>query len=159
MGSLGKAIKAFYWLIIILLFVVLAYSTLELILLVGRTMANRTAIFNFSDSAVDLENLFIQHVQGFIAGVLLITIILELIQSFFVFVKSEHQSKYLVILYEIAMIAIVRHLFALDFEHINGSKLFGLSALILVLGILNLLNRPAILKRLGGGLKNSEKSQ
>lgn len=148
MNTIEKAVKAFYWLIIGLLFLVLIYSTVELVVLVGRTIANRTAIFDFSQSAVDLNNLFIQHVQGFIAGVLLLTIILELIQSFFVFIKSEQHSKYLIILYEIAMIAIVRHLFAMDFEHIDGSKLLGISALVLVLGALNFINRPAMLERL-----------
>lgn len=148
MNTIEKAVKAFYWLIIGLLFLVLIYSTVELVVLVGRTIANRTAIFDFSQPAVDLNNLFIQHVQGFIAGVLLLTIILELIQSFFVFIKSEQHSKYLIILYEIAMIAIVRHLFAMDFEHIDGSKLLGISALVLVLGALNFINRPAMLERL-----------
>ena len=148
MNTIEKAVKAFYWLIIGLLFLVLIYSTVELVVLVGRTIANRTAIFDFSQSAVDLNNLFIQHVQGFIAGVLLLTIILELIQSFFVFIKSEQHSKYLIILYEIAMIAIVRHLFAMDFEHIDGSKLLGISALVLVLGALNFIHRPAMLERL-----------
>lgn len=157
MNAIDKAVKAFYWLIIGLLFLVLIYSTVELVLLVVRTILNRTAIFDFSQSAVDLNQLFIQHVQGFIAGVLLLTIILELIQSFFVFLKSEQHSKYLIILYEIAMIAIVRHLFAMDFEHIDGSKLLGISALVLVLGALNFVNRPAVLNRVTRHLEKKKK--
>ena len=148
MNLIEKFIKAFYWLVIIVLFIILIYSSIELILLVVRTMLNKTSIFDFTVKTINTKDLFVQHVQGFIAGILLLTIILELIQSFFVFVKSEEHSKYLLIIYEIAMIAIVRHLFTLDFEHVNGSKILGISALVLVLGILNFINRPAIIKRL-----------
>ena len=154
MNLTEKFIKAFYRLIIVILFVILIYSTIELILLVARTMFNKTSIFDFSTNAVDINNLFVQHVQGFIAGILLLTIILELIQSFFVFLKSDEHSKYLIIIYEIAMIAIVRHLFTLDFEHIDGAKLLGISVLVLVLGILNFVNRPSIVKRLTATKKN-----
>ncbi len=146
MNLIEKFIKTFYWFIIIVLFFILIYSSIELVLLVARTMVNKTAIYDFSTGTVDLGNLFVQHVQGFIAGILLLTIILELIQSFFVFLKSEEHSKYLIILYEIAMIAIVRHIFSLDFEHVDGSKLIGISALVLVLGILNFINKPTIIK-------------
>ncbi|GAA4812917.1 phosphate-starvation-inducible PsiE family protein [Litoribaculum gwangyangense] len=150
MNLIEKCIKAFYWLIIVVLFVILVYSSAELILLVVRTMLNKTSIFDFSTNAVDVKNLFVQHVQGFIAGILLLTIILELIQSFFVFLKSEEHSKYLIIIYEIAMIAIVRHLFAMDFEHTDGMKLLGISVLVLVLGALNFINKPFVIKRISG---------
>jgi uncharacterized membrane protein (DUF373 family) len=111
-------------------------------------MINKTAIFDFTSNTVDTSNLFVQHVQGFIAGILLLTILIELIQSFLILQKTEGHSRYLIILYEIAMIAIVRHLFAMDFEHIEGSRLLGISILVLVLGALNFINRPAIIKRI-----------
>lgn len=148
MNLIEKFIKIFYWIIIIVLFTILMYSSIELIILVGRTIVNKVSIFDWSQSTVDTSNLFLQHVQGFIAGILLLTIILELIQSFFVFLKSEEHSKYLIILYEIAMIAIVRHLFAMDFEHTDGMKLLGISVLVLVLGALNFINKPFFIKRI-----------
>lgn len=148
MNLIEKFIKIFYWIIIIVLFTILMYSSIELIILVGRTIVNKVSIFDWSQSTVDTSNLFLQHVQGFIAGILLLTIILELIQSFFVFLKSEEHSKYLIILYEIAMIAIVRHLFAMDFEHTDGMKLLGISVLVLVLGVLNFINKPFFIKRI-----------
>lgn len=148
MNFIERSIKLFYWIIIIMLFAILTYSTIELILLMGRTIMNSTSIFDFSTPKVDLDKLFLQHVQNFIAGTLLLTIIIELIQSFFVFLKSEVHSKYLVILYEIAMIAIVRHLFIIDFEHVSGVELIGISLLVLVLGLLNYFNKPALVKKL-----------
>lgn len=148
MNAIERIIKAFYWLIIVILFIILIYSTVELVVLLGRTIFNNLTIFDFSESKVNLDNLFLQHVQRFIAGILLLTIIIELIQSFFVFIKSEAHSKYLVIIYEIAMIAIVRHLFTMDLEHIHGAELIGISALVLVLGALNYFNKPSIIKKL-----------
>ena len=148
MTIIERIIKAFYWLIITILFVILIYSTVELVILLGRTIFNNLTIFDFSKSKVNVENLFVQHVQRFIAGILLLTIIIELIQSFFVFIKSENHSKYLVIIYEIAMIAIVRHIFTIDLEHIHGLELVGISVLVLVLGVLNFFNKPSIIKKL-----------
>lgn len=148
MALINRIIKIFYWVIIISLFVVLVFSAVELILLMYRTMMNNLAVFDFSTQRVNTNELFLNHVQRFIAGILLLTIIIELIQSFLIFLKSEVHSKYLVVLYEIAMIAIVRHLFTIDLEHIHGLELIGISVLVLVLGALNFLNKPSIIKKL-----------
>ncbi len=147
MNLMEKSIRTFYWLIILVLFAILIYSSVELIVLIGRSMANKVSIFDFSDPTIDTKNLFLQHVQGFIAGILLLTIILELIQSLYVYLRSQEHAKYLVVLYEIAMIAVVRHLFTLDFEHLDGPTILGLSFLVLVLGILNFFNKPSIINR------------
>ncbi|MCA0133320.1 phosphate-starvation-inducible PsiE family protein [Winogradskyella alexanderae] len=148
MSIIEKLIKGFYWVIIVALFIILIFSTVELIVLIWRTLTNSLVVFDFSTDRVDTSGLFVNHVQRFIAGILMLTIIIELIQSFFVFVKSEAHSKYLVIIYEIAMIAIVRHLFTLDLEHIHGNELIGISILVLVLGALNYFNKPSIIKKL-----------
>ncbi|MDY2586828.1 phosphate-starvation-inducible PsiE family protein [Winogradskyella aquimaris] len=148
MSAIERMIKMFYWFIIVILFVILLFSTLELVVLIGRTLVNSREVFDFSTQRVNTDGLFVNHVQGFIAGILLLTIIIELIQSFFVFIKSEAHSKYLVIIYEIAMIAIVRHLFVLDFEHIGGVELMGISLLVLVVGALNFFNKPELIKKM-----------
>jgi len=51
-------------------------------------------------------------------------------------------------MYEIAVIAIVRHLFTIDLEHIHGAELIGISVLAFVLGALNYFNKPSIVKKL-----------
>jgi uncharacterized membrane protein (DUF373 family) len=51
---------------------------------------------------------------------------------------------------EIALIAIVRHILTIDLEHIEAGVLFGLSALIFVLGLFFILiNRKIISFRQG----------
>jgi uncharacterized membrane protein (DUF373 family) len=43
---------------------------------------------------------------------------------------------YIKVIIEIAIIAVVRHILIMDFEHINGNTLLGVSSLIFVLGFL-----------------------
>jgi uncharacterized membrane protein (DUF373 family) len=148
MNLMNKILRIFYWGIIIALFIILIFSAIELMVLLGRTIKKSLVVFDFSVEHINKNELFLSYVQKFISGILLLTIIIELIQSFFIFLKSQAHSKYLVILYEIAMIAIVRHLFVVDFEHIGGFELLGTSVLVLVVGALNFFNKPEMIKKM-----------
>ena len=93
---------------------------------------------NFLNPTINQENLFIASVQGFVSAVLLITILIEIIQSL-----REYQEKskinYVKVILEIAIIAIIRHVLIIDFEHASTSILIGLSSLIFVLGLFYLI--------------------
>ncbi|GAA3568856.1 hypothetical protein GCM10022395_18290 [Snuella lapsa] len=119
-------------------------------------MLNNSSIFDFSQTNVKKENLFIVHVQGLVAGVLLITIIIELIQSLLIYLKTSQHALQLTILYQIALIAVVRHLFIIDFEHANGQSILGLALLIFVLGALSFVNRPKIIQRIINSKKDEK---
>jgi len=96
--------------------------------------------------------LFLSQVQGLISAILLLTIIIELIHSLTEYIKAG-TTNYVVIISEIALIAIVRHILALDIEHIDPQSLIGLSALILVLGLFYLISTKTIFQ------KNASESQ
>lgn len=141
MNQLSYILHLFVWLLIIILTIILFYSSAEFLVLVVRTMLNRTAAFDFSTPAINTENLFLVKVQGLIGGVLLLTIIVELIQTLLTSLRKDKNHLYLVILFEIAIIAVIRHLFIYEFDHMNGVTIIGIAFLILVLGVMNLLYR------------------
>lgn len=125
------------WSIRILIFlvvIILLYSLAELIALTFRGMITHTAAFANSLEPVDRNHLFLREVQGLISAVLFMTILVELIISLIEYLKVG-SANYVTVITEIALIAIVRHLLALDIEHVDASVLVGLSALILVLGL------------------------
>lgn len=93
------------------------------------------ATINFLEPKIDKANLFISTVQGLIAAVLLITILIEVIESLREY-KQKNNINYIKVIIEIAIIAVVRHILIMDFEHINGNTLLGVSSLIFVLGFL-----------------------
>ncbi len=93
------------------------------------------ATINFLESKIDKANLFISTVQGLIAAVLLITILIEVIESLREY-KQKNNINYINVIIEIAIIAVVRHILIMEFEHINGNTLLGVSSLIFVLGFL-----------------------
>jgi len=133
-----KVIKIIINILIILLTVIMIYSLVEIVAIVLRTIIVRNEILNFLNPTINQENLFIASVQGFVSAVLLITILIEIIQSL-----REYQEKskinYIKVILEIAIIAIIRHVLIIDFEHANTSILIGLSSLILVLGLFYLI--------------------
>jgi len=133
-----KVIKIIINILIILLTVIMIYSLVEIVAIVLRTIIVRNEILNFLNPTINQENLFIASVQGFVSAVLLITILIEIIQSL-----REYQEKskinYIKVILEIAIIAIIRHVLIIDFEHANTSILIGLSSLIFVLGLFYLI--------------------
>ena len=134
-------IKATVKVLIILLLLVLLYSVAEFIFIVVKGFIRFNGAFNFTNEPFDRERLFFTQVQGLISAVLLLTIVIELIQSLIGYLKSD-TTNYVGVIVEIALIASVRHMLTIDLEHIQSGILYGLSALILVLGLFFLvLNR------------------
>lgn len=133
-----KVIKITINILIILLTVIMIYSLVEIVAIVLRTIIVRNEILNFLNPTINRENLFIASVQGFVSAVLLITILIEIIQSL-----REYQEKskfnYIKVILEIAIIAIIRHVLILDFEHATTGLIIGLSCLIFVLGLFYLI--------------------
>jgi uncharacterized membrane protein (DUF373 family) len=113
---------------------ILIFSSIEFIFLLGRATLTHLEAFSFSSKPIDSSKLFFTQVQGLIAAVLLLTILIELITSLTEYLKVG-SANYVTVITEIALIAIVRHLLAIDFEHVRADVLLGLSSLILVLGI------------------------
>jgi len=138
--------------LIVLLSIILAFSLIEFVVLLIRAAINQQAAFDFASETLNRDNLFLSQVQGLISAILLLTIIIELIHSLTEYIKAG-TTNYVVIISEIALIAIVRHILALDIEHIDPQSLIGLSALILVLGLFYLISTKTIFQ------KNASESQ
>jgi uncharacterized membrane protein (DUF373 family) len=130
--------------LIVLITFMLIYSSVEFIFLLGRTALTHLAAFNFSPEPIDRSKLFFSQVQGLIAAVLLLTILIELISSLIEYLKVG-SANYVTVITEIALIAIVRHLLAIDFEHVHANVLLSLSALIFVLGLFYLVTSKGIM--------------
>jgi uncharacterized membrane protein (DUF373 family) len=137
MTLVDRFIRISLYVLVLLLAVVLAVSLVELVALVVRALMAKTAAYSLDPAPVDREGLFLTTVQGFIAGVLLITILVELIRSLIEYLQRG-SAEYVVVMFEIALIAVVRHLLALDFEHVDPLILPGLALLLGVLAYFNL---------------------
>ena len=135
---MDKIIKITVNTLIILLTVIMIYSMLEIVLTTLRTIFVKNEIINFLNPTIDRDNLFITSVQGFIAATLLITIIIEVIESLREYQK-KNKINYVKVILEIAIIAVVRHVLIIDFEHANAGILIGVASLILVLGLFYLI--------------------
>ena len=146
MKQINKILHAFTWLLVGLLGIILIYTTLEYLALVVRTIINRTTAFDLSQRTINVDDLFLVHVQGLIAGILLITIIIELIHTLLASLDEKKRNNYLVILFEIGTIATIRHLFIYELDHIEGINVIGIALLLLILGLLNLAYRPEVLQ-------------
>ena len=133
--------------IIVLLTLMLIYTVAEFSFLVAKGFIRYNSGFNLSSMPFDRERLFFTQVQGLISAALLLTILIEFIQSLIGYIKTE-SNNYVALITEIALIAIVRHILTIDLEHINAGVLFGLSSLIFVLGLFYILvDRKFILFR------------
>jgi uncharacterized membrane protein (DUF373 family) len=144
---LEKIIKITIDILIVLLVGIMIYSLLEIVLITIRTIVVKNEIFNFYNPTIDRGNLFIASVQGLIAAVLLITILIEVIESLKEY-KQKNKINYAKVILEIAIIAVIRHVLILDYEHVNSNTLIGLSSLIFVLSIFYLvLNDKIKLKK------------
>jgi uncharacterized membrane protein (DUF373 family) len=135
---MGKVIKITINILIILLTVIMIYSLVEIVAIVLRTIIVRNEILNFLNPTINLENLFITSVQGFVSAILLITILIEIIQSLREY-QEKNKINYIQVIIEIAIIAIIRHVLIIDFEHASTGILIGLSSLIFVLGLFYLI--------------------
>jgi uncharacterized membrane protein (DUF373 family) len=133
-----KVIKITINILIILLTVIMIYSLVEIVAIVLRTIIVRNEILNFLNPTINLENLFIASVQGFVSAILLITILIEIIQSLREY-QEKNKINYIQVILEIAIIAIIRHVLIIDFEHASTGILIGLSSLIFVLGLFYLI--------------------
>lgn len=110
----------------ILLVLAVALGIIILYVLFVQGVGNGlSAIHNVSDMQHALQRVF--------AGALLVLMGLELIETVKTYF-AEHHVKIEVILV-VAMIAMGRHLVQLDFEHMSGSSLAGVAALLLALAI------------------------
>lgn len=138
--------------LIVLITFILIYSTVEFVFLLGRAAFTHLAAFSFSPEPIDKSKLFFSQVQGLIAAVLLLTILIELISSLVEYLKVG-SANYVTVITEIALIAIVRHLLAIDFEHVHADVLLGLSALIFVLGFFYLVTSKRLVFK---GLNSKE---
>lgn len=138
--------------LIVLITFILIFSSIEFIFLLGRAALTHLAAFSFSPEPIDRSKLFFSQVQGLISAVLLLTILIELISSLIEYLKVG-SANYVTVITEIALIAIVRHLLALDFEHVHADVLLSLSALIFVLGLFYLVTSKRILFK---GLNSKE---
>lgn len=135
---MGKIITITVNTLIILLTVIMIYSTLEIVLITIRTIFIKNEIINFLNPTINRENLFISSVQGFIAAALLITILIEVIESLREY-KLKNKINYTKVILEIAIIAVIRHVLIIDIEHANTGTLIGVSVLIFVLGLFYLI--------------------
>jgi uncharacterized membrane protein (DUF373 family) len=135
---MDKIIKITINTLIILLTVIMIYAMLEIVLITLRAIFVKNVIINFLKPTIDRNNLFITSVQGFIAASLLITIIIEVIDSLREYQKIN-KINYVKVILEIAIIAVIRHVLIIDFEHTNAGILIGVSSLILVLGLFYLI--------------------
>lgn len=128
--------------LIFFLTIILIVSLLELGVLLFKAVLASNEILISRDSPLVKEGLFLSKVQGFIAAVLLITILIELIASLVEYLKVG-SANYVKIIVEIALIALIRHLLGIDVEHVATGTLLGISALLLVLGgFYYLLKKP-----------------
>lgn len=128
--------------LIFFLTMILIVSLLELGVLLFKAVLASNEILISRDSPLVKEGLFLSKVQGFIAAVLLITILIELIASLVEYLKVG-SANYVRIIVEIALIALIRHLLGIDVEHVATGTLLGISALLLVLGgFYYLLKKP-----------------
>ncbi len=108
----------------VLLMIVIAVAVLELFWLFFASAADW---LRNVDSVPDLQFA----VQRRFAGVLLILLGLEILESLKIFF-TEHKVRLELILI-VAVIAVSRHIIQLDFEHTDGFVLIGIGALVISL--------------------------
>lgn len=136
-------IKLSIKIMIIILSLILIYSVAELVLITLKTFVFKSEVFTNFSQPYNRKNLILSSVQGLIAAVLMITIIIEVIYSLLEYLKKG-ENNYIKVIIEIALIAIVRHVMAIDIEHINPDILVGVSVMIFVLGLLYLITHNKI---------------
>lgn len=112
------------------LLLMLIYSVLEFLVLFVRAVINHP--LSFGSGQIDKETTFLGVVLSLIAAVLLILILLEMIEL----VKDYHSASkqdYLILVIEIAIVSLVRHLIVLDYSHYEPMILVGIAFILLVI--------------------------
>lgn len=127
-------------LLIVFLVIILTASLIELSGIIYKSIINSDLFSIFGNGPLDRNTLFFGKIQGLITAILLITILVELIASLVEYLK-EGSANYVKIIVEIALIALIRHVLGLDIEHVASGTLFGISALIAVLGAFYIILR------------------
>ncbi|OYY25821.1 MAG: hypothetical protein B7Y20_15380 [Acidovorax sp. 16-64-162] len=118
-------------------FTAVVIGAMQLLLMIVITVAVLELFWLFFTSAADwLRNVdsvpdLQLAVQRRFAGVLLILLGLEILESLKIFF-TEHKVRLELILI-VAVIAVSRHIIQLDFEHTDGLVLIGISALVISL--------------------------
>ncbi len=108
----------------LLMMIVIGLAVLMLFWLLFHNLITRVKSV---ESVVDIQ----ESVQNGFAGVLLVLLGLELLETLRIFFV-EHRVKLELILI-VAIIAVGRHIILLDFEHVSGSLLLGVAAITLAL--------------------------
>ena len=108
----------------VLLMAVIVAMVIQLWVMFGSAIASQL-------SSIDSVPELVKSVQTAFSGVLLIILGLELMETLRVYFKS-HRIRLETIL-AVAIIAIGRHVINLDVEHMAGSSLFGIAAIVLAL--------------------------
>jgi uncharacterized membrane protein (DUF373 family) len=127
LGPIGHRFEAIIVVVLQLaLMLMVGWAVLELLWLLGLKLVERTSMVN---SLADVQ----EHIERGFAGVLLVLIGLELLESVRVYFK-EHRVRLEVIL-TVSTIAVVRHVILLDLEHASPLVLVGTAALVLALAI------------------------
>jgi uncharacterized membrane protein (DUF373 family) len=131
---LGLSIKT----ITIVLLIMLLYSVAESVILFGRAIVNHP--LSFGSGIIDKESTFLSVVLSLIGAVLLILIIIEMIELVKDY-ESASKQDYLILVIEIAIVSLVRHLIVMDFSHYDASTLIGMAFILLVIGAFYLVLR------------------
>jgi uncharacterized membrane protein (DUF373 family) len=105
--------------------VLLAAGLIYVLLFDGLRDGNLATIQSTKDLQTSAEHVF--------AGILLLLLGLELLQTLTSYFLGHHLQLELIVV--VAMIAAVRHVMLIDFEHEPPMSLFGIAALILALAI------------------------
>ncbi len=110
-----------------------AQLVLVLVILLAVVLLWYLLVIAIRDRLGDFNSipLLTEAVQRSFSGVLLIVLGLELLETLRVY--FEHRRVRLEIILVVAIIAIARHVINVDFEHVEGSMLAGIAALIVAL--------------------------
>jgi uncharacterized membrane protein (DUF373 family) len=103
------------------------------VLFVGGIRANITSIDTMSSLQKALQQVF--------AGVLLVLLGLELIETLKAYAADHHVRIEVVLI--VAMIALGRHVVQMDFEHLSGPVLLSVGGLLIALAVSYFLIRKA----------------
>jgi uncharacterized membrane protein (DUF373 family) len=129
-GPLADAFKKFEAASVIVLKVLLIMSVAIAIVMLYVLFFSGIRAHLMAIDSVSAVQTALQHV---FAGVLLVLLGLELIETLNAY-SADHHVRIEVVLI-VAMIALGRHIVQMDFEHLSGPVLFGVAALMIALAV------------------------
>lgn len=119
--------------ILITLSILLIYSVGEYIFVVLRSII-RHFLNAIGNGLLHKEGtLILIVIQQFMAGALLLMVLIELLESIYYYIKHDN-TLYTRIVLEIVLISVLRHVIILDIAHTDYKNVIGLSLLVLVIG-------------------------